>query len=79
MIDSRVVNSHQGLVNSKVKPQENEEARRHDSHLDAQLGAAIVVQLILVEDNIVVEQHGDEIGFPLAIREFTVGIAFQLQ
>ena len=29
--------------------------------------------------NIVVEQHGDEIGFPLAIREFTVGIAFQLQ
>ena len=51
-----VEHSDQRLVHSKVKPLEYEEARLHHPELHAELGAAVVVQLVFVENDLVKEQ-----------------------
>ena len=52
----RVEHSDQGLVYPEVKSLKDEKSGLHHSQLYAQLGAAVVVQLVLVEHHLVEEQ-----------------------
>ena len=56
-VDPRVKHSDQSTVHSKVKSLQNKESRLHHPELHAQLGAAVVIQLVLVENNIVEKQY----------------------
>ena len=51
-----VEDSDQSFVHPEVKSLQDEKAGLHHPQLHAQLGAAVVVQLVLVEDHLVEEQ-----------------------
>ena len=55
-INPRVEDSDQRLVHPQVKSLQDEKARLHHPQLHAQLGATVVVQLVLVEHHLVEEQ-----------------------
>ena len=55
-INPRVEHSDQRLVHPQVKSLQDEKAGLHHPQLHAQLGAAVVVQLVLVEHHLVEEQ-----------------------